>query len=71
MSPVPTRISTLVGGRPLLISGGEDGIVRLWDPDTGNQLMMMRRRAIVNALAGYGPSLAIGDEEGLSVIDIS
>jgi hypothetical protein len=50
---------------------GDDGTMRLWDPHTRAQLMTIRRRVPATALASDGPMFAIGDPEGLSVIDIS
>jgi WD40 repeat protein len=61
---------TGAGGRPLLASGADDRTVRVWDPDTGAQLLIIRRRTPATALASDGSRFAVGDEEGLSVIDI-
>ena len=58
------------GGRALLASADDD-TVRVWDPDTGEPLMTIRRRVGADAVASDGSNLAIGDREGLSVIDIS
>ena len=59
---------TDVAGRVLLVSSGEI-TVRLWDPSDGSCLAALRRRSLVNAVAGTAGRLAIGDEEGVSVIE--
>jgi len=48
---------------------GDDDSVRIWDPDTGACLLMIRRRKAVNMLAGYGSRFAIGDIEGCRLSD--
>jgi WD40 repeat protein len=58
------------GGRPLLVSGSADRTVCVWDLHTGGLALTIRRRVDVTALASDGSLLAIGDQEGLSVIDI-
>jgi WD40 repeat protein len=62
---------TGAGGRPLLTSAGKDGTVRLWDPETDARLTTIRRRMPAASLASDGSIFAIGDQEGLSVIDMS
>jgi WD40 repeat protein len=62
---------TGAGGRVLLASAGRDRTVRLWDPLTGVQLMIIRRRVPAAAFTSDGSIFAIGDPEGLSVIDMS
>jgi WD40 repeat protein len=58
-------------GPPLLATAGGDRTVRVWNPDTGVHLMTIRRRMPAAVLACDGSRLAIGDEEGLSVIDVN
>ena len=59
------------GGRPLLVTGSHfDRSVRLWEPDRGEHLTTIRRRSGPSTIATSGSRLAIGDAEGLSVIDI-
>ena len=62
---------TGAGGQLLLASAGRDRTVRLWDPLAGVQLMLIRRRVPVAALTSDESILAIGDSEGLTVIDTS
>ncbi|HEV2374304.1 MAG TPA: hypothetical protein VGS19_19365, partial [Streptosporangiaceae bacterium] len=57
-------------GRPLLASAGGDKTIRIWDPGTGSPVMTLRRRSVIRRLAAGGPLLAIGDDEGLSVIEL-
>jgi WD40 repeat protein len=59
------------GDRGLLASGSDDRTVRLWDLATGATLAVLRRRSSVYALAAAGAVLAIGDAEGLAVIELS
>jgi hypothetical protein len=58
-------------GQILLASAGRDRNVRVWDPLAGGQLMLIRRRVPVTTLASEKSMLAIGDSEGLTVIDMS
>jgi WD40 repeat protein len=58
-------------GRLLLASAGDDRTVRFWDPLTGAQLMLIRRRIPAAALTSDESIFAIGDSEGLTVIDVS
>ncbi|HEV2370943.1 MAG TPA: WD40 repeat domain-containing protein [Streptosporangiaceae bacterium] len=55
------------GGAAVLASGG-DTTVRLWDVAAGVCVKTLRRRSTVSCLAASGPSLAIGGDEGLSVV---
>jgi WD40 repeat protein len=57
-------------GRLLLASGGKDRTVRLWDPATRSCIATVRRRSSVQSLASANAMLAIGDDEGLSVIEL-
>jgi WD40 repeat protein len=61
---------TLQDGRPLLATGAMDRTVRLWDIPSQMCTASLRRRTNINALAFAGEALAIGDEEGISVIDL-
>jgi hypothetical protein len=59
-------------GEPRVTRSSTCGVkVRVWEPDTGEHLMTIRRRAAACALASKGSIFAIGDDEGLAVIDIS
>ncbi|HEV2377656.1 MAG TPA: hypothetical protein VGS19_36530 [Streptosporangiaceae bacterium] len=56
-------------GRPLLASGGGDKTIRVWDVAAGRCVMTLRRRVTVLSLAMTGLLLAVGDDDGLSVIE--
>lgn len=56
--------------RVLLASASEDHTVRVWDPLTGHCIAILRRRNIPRCLAARGPLLAIGDDDGLVVIEL-
>jgi WD40 repeat protein len=59
------------GDRLVLATGATDGTVRLWDIPGLTCVAAIHRRTSVNALAFTGEALAIGDAEGISVIDLS
>jgi WD40 repeat protein len=56
-------------GRLLLASGSDDRTVRLWNPLRGVGVATLRRRSRVWSVAMTGPLLAIGDDEGVCVIE--
>jgi WD40 repeat protein len=58
-------------GTLLLVSGGGDNTVRLWDPRSGACLLVLPRLSPVRSLATSGLLLAIGENEGLSVIELA
>jgi WD40 repeat protein len=62
---------TTTDGRTLLATGSNGRAVRLWDPDVGDCLTTILRRTAANTLAANGSQLAIGDEEGVVVIELA
>jgi WD40 repeat protein len=57
-------------GRLLLATGGFSSL-RLWDAAAGTICTTLRRRTPVRSVALHDTLLAIGDDEGLTVVDIS
>ena len=57
-------------GQLLLASGSKDKTVRLWDPAAGFCIATIHRRSGVHSVAMTGVVLAIGDHEGVSVIEL-
>lgn len=58
------------GGRLLLASASSDQTVRLWEPATGFCIAIIHRRSSVHSVAIAGAALAIGHDEGVSVIEL-
>lgn len=56
-------------GRLLLATGSEDCTVRIWDPAGKVSIATLRRRSAIESVAICGSMLAIGDQEGVSVIE--
>lgn len=61
---------TTKDGRFLLASASKDKTVRLWDPITATCLATVLRRCEIHSVAWADPVLAIGDAEGVSVIEL-
>jgi len=57
-------------GRLLVASGSSDRTVRVWDPATAACTTTLRRRSSVHSVAAAGPWLAIGEDDGISVIEL-
>ena len=58
-------------GHPLMSSAGRDQTVRVWNPITGLTIAVLHRRSSIRSIANAGTMLAIGDGEGVSVIELS
>jgi WD40 repeat protein len=56
-------------GRLLLISASVDKTVRWWDTTASKCVLTLRRRSGVRSIGVSGALLAIGDDEGISVIE--
>jgi WD40 repeat protein len=61
---------TDTGGRTIVASA-DTVAVRLWDLATAARLSILARRSSVYCVAGAGTMLAIGDEDGISVIEFN
>ena len=61
---------TTTTGHTLLASAGDDHTIRLWNPESGGLITVLRRRTAARDLLCNGTTLVIGDEEGLSAIEI-
>ena len=61
---------TGAGGQPLLASADTDGTVRLWDPATGALVAALRRRPPAHSVAFAGEAVVIGDDEGITLIEL-
>jgi WD40 repeat protein len=57
-------------GRPLLATASEDRTVRLWDLNTGAPVATLHRRPPAQCVALAGDALAIGDDEGIALVEI-
>ncbi len=62
-------ISDITGQQLLIATASDDGTVRLWDPGSRAHVGLFRRRSRVKSIAAIGRMLAIGDDEGVSVIE--
>ncbi|MDQ0765364.1 WD40 repeat domain-containing protein [Streptomyces canus] len=60
----------LPDGTPFLASGGEDLTIRFWDPVAPRPLAVLHRRSPIRCLAALGTLLAVGDDEGVSVLEL-
>jgi WD40 repeat protein len=67
---ISVAFGTGLGGRLLLASGSLDRTVRLWEPATGSCIATIHRRSLVFSIAIADTELAIGDGEGVSVIEL-
>lgn len=60
---------TAANGRPLLATAGHDRAVRMWDPATRTLVGTLRRRTPARAVIFVGRTIAIGDAEGISLVE--
>jgi WD40 repeat protein len=60
---------TDLDGRPLLASASEDHTVRLWELAAGACIATLQRRSSVRSIMLASNLLAIGDGEGVCVIE--
>ncbi|MEV5123718.1 WD40 repeat domain-containing protein [Streptomyces decoyicus] len=56
-------------GRPLLATGGHDGVLRLWEPETGGLVHALPVGAPINALLTMDSLLVIGSRDGLIALE--
>jgi WD40 repeat protein len=65
-----TTATTAAAGRLLLVSGSGDHTVRLWDPVSGACLARLPRGSAVRCVAASGLTLAVGDDNGITLIEL-
>lgn len=63
--------STTADGHLLLASGGDARVIRLLDLASGKYSANLGRRSRIWSIAVRWPLLAIGEDEGLYVVDLS
>ncbi|MFD3519897.1 hypothetical protein [Streptomyces sp. NPDC058653] len=56
-------------GRPLVATGGHDGVLRLWEPETGGLVHALPVGAPINALLTMDGLLVIGSRDGLIALE--
>ncbi len=56
-------------GRPVLATGGHDGVLRLWEPETGGLVHALPVGAPINALVSMDSLLVIGSRDGLIALE--
>ncbi|MET9859582.1 WD40 repeat domain-containing protein [Streptomyces smyrnaeus] len=52
-------------GRPVVATGGHDGVLRLWEPETGGLVHALPVGAPINALLATDNLLVVGSRDGL------
>jgi WD40 repeat protein len=70
LSVTSVAFGTTSEGKLLLASGSYDGTARLWDPVKEGCIVVLRRRTGVRSIAVIGSLVAIGDQEGVSILDV-
>ncbi|MFV0258293.1 MAG: hypothetical protein ACK5PP_07585 [Acidimicrobiales bacterium] len=59
-----------IDGRPRVVSGSDDGTVRVWDPVSGVSVRIPLLRP-VHALAARGGTVAVGTDRSLLILSLS
>ncbi len=58
-------------GRPVIVSGGDDGTVQIWNIDDGSLSVRVVIDASVGALASFLDHLVVGHSGGLTVVRLT